>query len=114
MSILRWIIALPIIVGVVLFALTNPTLVRITWSPIHDSAELPLYFVALVFLGAGFLLGAFMAWIGMGKTRSERRQLKRDNKQLKKDINESNEKLTEILAKQKSASLPPRIEFDDE
>jgi uncharacterized integral membrane protein len=114
MNILRWIIALPIVVGAVFFALTNPEHVLITWSPVHEPAELPLYFIALTFLGAGFLLGAFMAWIGMGKTRSARRQLKRENKQLEKDINEANEKLTEALAKQKLTPLPPRIEFDDE
>jgi hypothetical protein len=114
MSILRWIIALPIIVGAVFFALTNPEKIFITWSPVHDPAELPLYFIALAFLGAGFLLGAIMAWIGMGKTRAERRGLKKENKQLQKDINAANEKLTEALAKQTVTPLPPRIEFDDE
>ena len=114
MSILRWIIALPIIVGAVFFALTNPNVVSITWSPIHEPAELPLYFIAMAFLGAGFLLGAFMAWVGMGKTRAERRQLKHENKQLEKDINTANENLTESLVKQKTVPLPPRIDFDDE
>lgn len=114
MSILRWIIALPIIVGAVLFAFSNPAIVTIHWSPFHDPADLPLYFIALAFLGVGFLIGAFMAWIGMGKTRAERRQYKRDNKQLEKDINEANEKLTEALAKQKTPTLPPKIDFDDE
>ncbi|HPD82531.1 MAG: LapA family protein [Alphaproteobacteria bacterium] len=115
MSLLRWIIALPIIVGAVLFAVANPDPVTLTWSPFHKPTELPLYFVVLAFLGAGFLLGAFMAWLGMGKTRAERRRLKRENKQMEKDINEANEKLTESLAQQKKIEPAPSvIDMDDE
>lgn len=56
-----------------------------------------------------------MAWISMGKTRKERRQFKRENKQLERDINDANEKLTEALAKQKpSTPLPPKIDFNDD
>ncbi|HPD82285.1 MAG TPA: LapA family protein [Alphaproteobacteria bacterium] len=93
MSFIRWIIALPIIVGAVLFALANPAIVSVTWSPFHSAIDLPLYFVALAFLGAGFLLGAFVAWIGMGKVRKDRRQQKKTIKQLEKDINAANEKI---------------------
>lgn len=117
MALLRWILALPFIVGAVLFALANPQIVDIQWSPFHDSKSFPLYFVVLFFLGVGFLLGAFMAWIGMGKTRSERRQFKRENKQLERDINAANEKLTETLATQKTTErtpLPPAIDFNDD
>jgi uncharacterized integral membrane protein len=115
MSILRWIIALPFVVGAVLFALANPQIVELQWTPFNQAMSLPLYFISLFFLGIGFLLGALMAWIGMGKTRQERRQYKRENKQLERDINEANEKLTQALAKQKTTeALPPRIDFDDE
>lgn len=115
MSILRWIIALPFIAGAVLFALANPQIVELQWTPFNQGMSLPLYFISLFFLGIGFLLGALMAWIGMGKTRQERRQYKRENKQLERDINEANEKLTEALSKQKSHTpLPPSVDFDDE
>jgi len=114
MTFLKWLITLPFIVGAVLFALANPDIVTITWSPFHDPLSLPLYFVVLAFLGLGFLLGAFMAWIGMGKTRSDRRRLRRENKQLAKDINEANDKLTAELAKYKPDPTAPRIDFDDE
>lgn len=93
MAFIRWIIALPIIVGAVLFALANPVVVSVTWSPFHSPINLPLYFIALAFLGGGFLLGAFVAWISMGKVRRERRQQKKTIKQLEKDINAANEKI---------------------
>jgi uncharacterized integral membrane protein len=99
MAFIRWIIALPIIVGAVLFALAHPDPVMITWNPFQEPVELPLYFVVFAFLGIGFLLGAFMAWMGMSRVRSERRQQKKTIRQLEKDINEANEKVMETLAK---------------
>lgn len=115
MVFLKWLLTLPFIVGAVLFALANPQIVDLQWTPFNQKMSLPLYFIALFFLGVGFLLGAIMAWIGMGKTRKERRQFKRENKQLERDINYANEKLTEALAKQKpSTPLPPKIDFDDD
>lgn len=101
MSFIRWILALPFIVGAVLFALTHKQIVSITWNPFGAPVDLPLYFVALVFLGAGFLLGAFMAWIGMGKVRKERRHQKKKLKQLEKDIDTANKKIMELSATKK-------------
>lgn len=99
MRILKWILAVPLIIGAVLFALAHPQAVSITWSPFQDPVELPLYFVSLCFLGAGFLIGALMAWVGMGQIRAERRALKKEVKQLKRDVNEANEKIMETLSK---------------
>lgn len=103
-TIIRWIIALPIIVGAVLFALAHPDPVSVTWNPLEPAVELPLYFVSLVFLAVGFLLGAFVAWLGMGKVRKERRQQRKTIKKLEKDINTANEKVIDILTKYKPAN----------
>lgn len=117
MSFIRWIIALPLIVGAVLFALAHPDPVTITWNPFEEAIELPLYFVALAFLGIGFLLGVFVAWLGMGKVRKERRQQRKTIKKLEKDINIANEKMIETLSKMKPGNyhaLPDTvIENDD-
>lgn len=104
MIFLKWILALPFIVGAVLFALAHGDMVTITWSPFEEPVTLPLYFVSLAFLGAGFLLGALIMWLSMGKLRQERRTQKKRIKQLEKDINDANEKVMEILAKQKTSS----------
>lgn len=114
MAIIRWIIALPLIVGAVLFALAHPTPVSITWNPFDPPIELPLYFVVLTFLGVGFLLGAFVAWIGMGKVRKERRKQKKIIKTLEKDIVEANEKIMETLAKYKPAHHNALTHADNE
>ena len=89
MAFLKMIFALPFIVGAVVFALAHPETVTLTYSPLNDSIELPLYFVALTFLGVGFILGAICTWLGMGKLRKERRTFKKEVKTLKKE----NEKL---------------------
>ena len=99
MVFLKWIFALPFIVGAVLFALEHPQNVPITFNPFTDPIELPLYFVSLMFLGGGFILGAFMAWVGMSKTRQERRAYKKEVKILTKE----NEKLTKEKADALSA-----------
>lgn len=110
MGIIRWIIALPFIVGAVLFALAHPEKVSITLNPLQDPVELPLYFVGLSFLGAGFILGAFMAWIGMGHVRKDRRTYKKEIKKLKKENEKLNQDVLDALAKQTLPSSTNLIE----
>ena len=71
----------------------------VTLWPTAEPREFPLYFVAFVFLAAGFLLGTLITWISMGKLRRERRQQKKTIKKLEKDIDEANKKLIDTLAK---------------
>lgn len=109
MHILRWIIALPIVIGAVLFALANPQIINLTWSPFHDPRQLPLYTIVLGFLALGFLLGMFMAWVGMHGTRKEKREYKKQTKRLEKELKETNEKLMEALSKRGSNTLDGTI-----
>jgi uncharacterized integral membrane protein len=102
MTLLRWIITLPLIVGAVLFAMANAETVTFTWNPFQTETELPLYAVAFMFLGIGFFIGALTAWVGMSNIRQEKRRLKKENKQLEKDINIANEKLIEELSKKET------------
>ncbi len=110
MALLKWIITLPLIVVAVLFAMTHAESVKVTWNPFQPEMELPLYAVAFLFLGIGVLIGTLIAWVSMGDTRKERRQLKKENKQLEKDINAANEKLIEELAQKKNNNVPEVIE----
>jgi len=102
MAFFRWILAIPIIVLVILFAFAHPETTSITWSPFHEPKMMPLYFVVIMFLGIGILLGALIAWIGMFPTWREKRQLQKDVRQLEKDLNTANEKLIEELSKEKA------------
>jgi len=112
MSILRWIIAFPVILAVLLFALAHPELVEVSWSPFHEALELPLYFVMLFFLTIGFLLGAFIAWINFLPAFAERRAQKRKIKALEKDLNESKEKLIEALSRKREEEFRT-LDYDE-
>lgn len=113
MALLRWIIALPFIVGAVLFALSNSETVLLTYSPFHDPKEFPLYFIGLTFLGIGFLLGAFMAWIGMGQVRKDRRVLKKEVKALTKENEKVKEEKTDLEADLKDRDLEKAMKVID-
>jgi len=101
MSFFRWILALPIIVGVVLFALAHPEPVEVSLTPFNEPKSLPLYFVVILFLGIGFLLGAFVAWIGMIPVWKDRRSQRKTIRKLEQDLNEANEKLINELSRQR-------------
>jgi uncharacterized integral membrane protein len=110
MAFIKWILALPLIIGAVLFAMAHAQTVTVTWNPLKPEMELPLYVVTFLFLGIGILIGMLLAWISMSNVRKERRQLKKENKQLERDINATNEKLIEELANKKSQNVPEVIE----
>lgn len=117
MAFIRWIIALPFIVGAVLFALANPETVSVTINPFVPPVKLPLYFIALLFLGIGFLLGAIIAWFGMSDVRKEKRAYKKDVKNLTKEIEELKEKNLKLeidIEKQSLSHLPDIIDVSHE
>lgn len=91
MAFLRWILAVPITVAAVLFALAHRENVTLMWSPFHEGVEVRLYFVAFVFLAVGFLLGALIAWMGMHNVRQDRRQQRKLIKMLEKELDAANE-----------------------
>jgi uncharacterized integral membrane protein len=93
---------LPIILLVILFALANPSPTEIILSPFSDPIKLPLYFIVVFFLCLGFLIGALISWVGMFPGWKEKRNLKKENIKLEKDLNKANEKLIEELSKEKS------------
>jgi uncharacterized membrane protein YciS (DUF1049 family) len=99
MAVLRWILALPIIIGVILFAVGNPQQVEVTWSPFHDPIQARLYFIVLMFLGIGFLLGAFIAWINFIPVLQERRTQRKTIRKLEQDVNSCNQKLIDELSR---------------
>ncbi len=106
MALLRWLLTLPIILLVVLFALANPAPTSFTWSPFHEPTTLPLYFIVVTFLCLGFLIGALIAWIGMLPNWQAKRDLKKENAKLEKDLKIANEKLIEELSKEKYNHAP--------
>ena len=98
MGFIKWLIALPIIVGCFIFAVSNPDPISVVLNPNTSAIELPLYIIAFGALGIGFLFGAAILWLSMGKLRKERKQYKKTVKKLEKEISEINDKLHESLS----------------
>lgn len=107
MAVLRWILTLPVIIICVVIALANRQEVEFTYSPFHDPVGLDLYFLLLCALAIGFFVGSILTWLSMGKLRSERRNLKKEVKNLKKTLDEqAQDSLEEIKSVPQSDDMP--------
>jgi uncharacterized integral membrane protein len=72
---LRWLFLAPLLIVVVLFALSNTTTVSLTLWPFDLAWQAPLAVAVLVIAGVFFLLGAFIAWIAGLPARRRAHQL---------------------------------------
>ncbi len=71
---IRLIIALPFLIVLVLFALSNTTLVQLTLWPTGVLIMVPLSIAVLVGMAIAFLLGALFMWVSaLGQRRRARR-----------------------------------------
>ncbi len=71
--ILSWIVTAPIVVLVVLFAVSNLDQVTLRLRPFPFEMTLPIWALTLAQLFVGFLLGAIVTFIGDRKRRREAR-----------------------------------------
>ncbi|NQW10629.1 MAG: DUF1049 domain-containing protein [Alphaproteobacteria bacterium] len=77
-KLISFVITAPIMIVVVLFAVSNRHLVPMELWPLPGALEVPLYLVALLALVAGFVLGGTIAWAGeLGQKRRAVRAEKR-------------------------------------
>ena len=71
---IRLIIALPFLIVLVLFALSNTTLVQLTLWPTGVLMMVPLSIAVLFGMAIAFLLGALFMWVSaLGQRRRARR-----------------------------------------
>lgn len=85
----RWIIVVPLIVAAVLFGIAHRQDVSFTYSPFDEPIEIPLYILGLGLFAFGLFVGILTTWVAMGALRAEKRALKKDNKKLEKELNQS-------------------------
>lgn len=90
-NVLKWLIAVPLVVLAIAFSIPNAQSVDFTWSPFHDPASLPLYLLCLIFAASGFLIGALITWLGTAPVRSDRRQQRKTIRTLERELVEANE-----------------------
>ncbi len=86
---LRWIVGLPCLFLLVLFALSNPMPVPLTLWPFDISMNVPLSLAMLCAMGVAFLLGALIVWISSLSIRRRARRAEQMVKQLEARLGET-------------------------
>jgi uncharacterized integral membrane protein len=86
-NLIRHITGFLLAVALVAFAIANRQLVGVVYSPINESAQIPLYLITLGLFALGFIIGAAVVWLntapGQFKTR---RQQSKKIKTLEKEL----------------------------
>ncbi len=95
MKLFYWLLTAPLIVVVVLFAVSNLGAVEIALWPLPGTVETRLFLVVLVPLFLGFLAGGTVAWFGAGRARSRARAAERAVRTREIEIEDLREKAKE-------------------
>lgn len=81
-----WLVAIPLTLIAVSFAVSNREAVTLEIWPVPYVLDMPLYLVGLGGLLLGFLSGGFISWISAGRTRSRARQAERRVKEQDREL----------------------------
>jgi uncharacterized integral membrane protein len=100
---LSWIVTLPIMVTVVLFAVANTAPTTVNLWPLPWILEPPLYLILYLCLFVGFLGGGLAAYLSGAKRRRQARAGQRQAEALAGEVSS----LKADLARQVSPSSPP-------
>jgi|SRR6185437_1759279 len=98
--ILSWIVAAPIVILVVLFAVSNLDSITLRLKPFPFEWSPPIWLLTLIQLFVGFLLGAIVTWICDRPRRRQSRLLSRRTAELEQSLAEAEKKLAAARAQQ--------------
>lgn len=106
-KIIFWIIAIPVALAIIVFAVNNGALVGLDTWPLPYTPRVPVFAIGLIGLFVGFLFGGIVAWLSAGKTRQRSRNLYR---RLESDQREKAilaQKVKKMEDAERRASIPP-------
>lgn len=83
---MRILIAIPLLVLLVAFALSNQQLVRLGLWPTDILVDMPLSVAVLIAAGVFFIVGGFMTWATALAARARARRAERQVRQLEAQI----------------------------
>jgi uncharacterized integral membrane protein len=83
---LHWFVTAPVILILVVFAVSNRETVTVTLWPLPFSLETALYLVVLLAALLGFLIGELVAWVNGRFWRREARQKARRIEALEREL----------------------------
>jgi uncharacterized integral membrane protein len=86
-------ILVPLAIVLVVFAVANRQTIMVSFDPFdldHPalSVALPLFALILIMVIAGVVIGGVAAWLGQGKWRGRARQLEREARALRRELDE--------------------------
>ncbi len=86
----KMLIAVPAAFAIILFAVANRQVVRVSFDPFSREApasfvDAPLFAVALAALALGVVIGGVGAWLAQGRHRRAERRLKREVSRLSEE-----------------------------
>ena len=102
--ILSWIVAAPIVILVLWFALSNLNAITLRLWPLPFDLTIPIAFLTLSQLFICFLLGAIVTWIGDRHRRRETRLLNKRVAELEQSLAETEGKLAVARAQVPTAA----------
>jgi uncharacterized integral membrane protein len=87
-ALLKALVIVPLALGIILFAVANRHVVRLSLDPLSRDAPLytfdaPLFLVVLAALALGILVGGAAAWLAQGKHRRAKRLLAKEADKLR-------------------------------
>ena len=91
---LRTLIALPVLIILILFALSNPQPVTLTFWPTDFKLVTPVSAAVLVAAAAAFLLGSFFVWVPSLGARRRARAFERKSRRLEDQVNSLQKKIS--------------------
>jgi uncharacterized integral membrane protein len=94
-----WIVTAPIVVLVVLFAVSNLDQVTLRLRPFPFEMAMPIWFFTLIALFVGFVLGAIVTWIGDRKRRRDARAAVRRAGELEQTLSATQRRTAELEKK---------------
>jgi uncharacterized membrane protein YciS (DUF1049 family) len=105
MKILAWLIAVPVAVVIIAFAIANRDSVAISFDPLPYALDIPIWALTVGALAAGFVIGALLRWLLDHKWRRMARQGRRRTKALEQELARVRDKLDKATPQQ-GAALP--------
>ena len=98
MKLVDWLLALPLTVVLLVFALSNRVAIEVNLWPLPFTVPAWLSVVILAALGAGFVLGLFVATLGGRRWRRKARQVERRLKLVEQELAATQAQYTSLQA----------------
>ncbi len=102
-----WLIFVPALAGIVVFALNNRSVVAVDLWPFGVSVEMPVYLAFLLSLGVGVVLGGFVSWLGQSRTRAQLRERVYQGEVARRELAVEREKTARL---ERASQTPAKVE----